>query len=112
MILDKVKQNLEGWKSTCLSRAGHLTLTKVVISNIAIFSVQAQRLTSKTHKETYKRVRRCIWGSSPSKRKVHLLDWENTLQDKGDRGCRVMKIRRYEYGAASQVGMAHPNQWR
>lgn len=50
-LLEKVKGKLGGWKSTCLSRIGRLTLAKSVISSMAVFHMQCQRLSVKTHKD-------------------------------------------------------------
>lgn len=38
--------------------------------------MQCQKLSSKTHKDIDKQVRKCIWGSSLMKRNIHLLSWD------------------------------------
>lgn len=50
-LLEKVKGKLEGWKSSCLSRAGRLTLAKSVLSNMVAFTCSVkdcQRRITKT----------------------------------------------------------------
>lgn len=90
-ILERVRCKLDGWKSTCLSRAGRFTLAKSVISSMCIFYMQAQRLTKKTHSELDKAARRCIWGSSPTKKKIHLLNWETLCKTKKRGGAGIRR---------------------
>lgn len=90
-ILDKVRHKLEGWKSTRLSRAGRLTLAKSVLSNMAIFYMQTQRLPERTHKELDMAVKRCIWGSLMNKRKIHLLSWETLCKTKEMGGAGIRR---------------------
>lgn len=44
MILQKVRNKLDGWKSKTLSRSRRITLAQSVISNMANFQMQVQRL--------------------------------------------------------------------
>lgn len=75
-LLQKVRDKLSGWKSKCLSRAGRLTLAKIVINSMAIFEMRMGRLLSKDHKELDKAVRNCVWGSLTEQRRIHLLNWD------------------------------------
>lgn len=61
-----------GMEIYMLIQGGASYIAKLVISNMAVFFMQTQTLTMMTYKELNKAVRCCIWGSSPSKRKVHL----------------------------------------
>lgn len=89
-IIDRVRGKLEGWKSRCLSRAGRLTLAKTVLSSMAVFYMQAQRLSTQIHKEIDSVIRQCIWGSSVMKQTIHLLNWDTLCEPKdcGDAGLR------------------------
>lgn len=69
VLIQKVKEKLEGWKSRCLSRTGRLNLAKFVLSNMVVFHMQLQKLKRSTHKELDKTIRECIWGSSTAREK-------------------------------------------
>lgn len=67
-----MKDKLAGWKTRCLSCAGRLTLAQSVLSNMAAFHMQLQRLPTRIHNELDKAIDNGIWGSSISNKKVHL----------------------------------------
>lgn len=62
VILERVRGKMGGWKASCLSLVGRITLARSVLSNMAVFFMQAQQLSAKVHKELNKAVRQCIWG--------------------------------------------------
>lgn len=71
-----MKDKLSGWKTKCLSTTGRLTLAKTVISNMANFYMQTERLPASVRKEVDRAVRQCVWRASADQRKVHILSWE------------------------------------
>lgn len=103
-ILDKVRGKLEGWKSRCLSWAGRLTLAMAVINNIGVFYMQAQRLSTKTHKEIDRAVRQCIWGSSALKKKIHLLNWETLCRQKEWGGAGIRRAANMNKSLLAKLG--------
>lgn len=74
-LVEKVKNTLGSWKPKCLSAAGRLTLAKSIISSMGVFQMQLQKMKKRTHKELDKAIRQCVWGSTPTKRRLHLLNW-------------------------------------
>lgn len=72
-------------------RAGRLTMAKSVISSMEVFHMQCQRLPSKTHKKLDKLVTQCVWGTSPAKKKVHLISWENLCKPKAMGGAGLQR---------------------
>lgn len=90
-LIQKAKRKLEGWKSSCLSRAGRLTMAKAVLNNIANFHMQGQRLSAGTHRELDRLVQQCIWGSSTLKNKVHLLGWDVLCKPKSEGGAGLRR---------------------
>lgn len=75
-VMERVRRKLAGWKSTYLLRVGRLTLAKSVLSNLVVFNMQAQKLTARTNKVLDRTVRQFVWGSSPIKKKIHLISWD------------------------------------
>lgn len=73
-ILQKVRDKLDGWKIEVLSRAVRLTLAQHVLSNTGIIHMQLQRLPKKVHKEVNIAIRSCVWGSTSTCKKIHLLN--------------------------------------
>lgn len=69
--------------------SGRLTLAKNVLSSKAVFYMQAQKLSGKIHEKIDKAVRQCLWGSSPTKKKIHLLNWEVLCRPKEYGGAGI-----------------------
>lgn len=62
-LLQKVRAQLDRWKTKVLSRAGRLTLAKSVVSTMVNFLMQFQKLPTRIHKELDRQVRRCVLGT-------------------------------------------------
>lgn len=90
-LMQRVMGKLEGWKSNCLSRAGRLTLVKSVLSNMAIFHMKLQKLSTKIHKDLDRAVRQYIWRSSPTRWQIHLLSWDTLYRSKERGGGGLRK---------------------
>lgn len=59
-LLNRVHARLEGWKLSCLSRAGRLTLAQSVLGSIPIFHMRLEQLPDWVHRELDKATRRCV----------------------------------------------------
>lgn len=75
-ILQKVRDRFDGWKTKVLSRAARLTLAQSMLSNMGAFHMQLQRLPRRVHKEFDKAIKSCVWGSTATCKKIHLLNWD------------------------------------
>ncbi|XP_019091097.1 PREDICTED: uncharacterized protein LOC109128707 [Camelina sativa] len=92
-ILERVSSRLSRWKSQVLSFTGRLTLTKVVLSSIPIHSILTIILPQATLACFDKVSRSFLWGSTPDKRKQHLVAWDKVCLPKceGGLGIRAAK---------------------
>ncbi|GKE01820.1 hypothetical protein Tco_1389803 [Tanacetum coccineum] len=92
-IIDKVGKRLSEWKAKCISLAGRTTLTKLVLSSPAYYSMQTIKIPRSVCDSVDRKSRMFIWGGSNDKKKIHFLSW-NTLQrqrKEGGIGIRSMR---------------------
>lgn len=60
-LLMKARTKLAGWKSKCLSKAGHITVASTVLNTMSVFTLQLAKLPFEVHKGLDKVCRQCIW---------------------------------------------------
>ena len=94
-IIDRIQSKLAGWKANLLSFAGRVVLTNLVTSTIPNYTMQCVALPPKILKGVNRLNRNFIWGSSNSKRKLHLIGWNKIMKDKeeGGLGIQVAKLK-------------------
>ncbi|KAK7245383.1 hypothetical protein RIF29_40223 [Crotalaria pallida] len=92
-LVDKLKNKLAGWKSSCLSLAGRTILAKSVLGSLANHNMQHSNLPISVCREFERAQRDFVWGSSQQQRKAHLLSWDNLCLPKtlGGLGFKRMK---------------------
>lgn len=90
-LLQKVKRMLDGWKASCLSWAGQITLAQSMLSSMSVFHMQLQKLPSRIYKESDKSVKQCVWGLIAAKRQIHLLRWDVFCRRKERGGVGLKK---------------------
>lgn len=88
-VLEKVASRLSGWKGRFLSLAGRVTLTKSVVSSIPIHSMSTIYLPSSILDKLDRVSRSFLWGSTPEKRKQHLVAWDQVCLPKREGGLGV-----------------------
>lgn len=88
-LLHRAHARLEGWKLSCLSRAGSLTLAQSVMGSLPIFHMQLEQLPSWLHKEINKATQKCVWRMNKGGRGVHLLSWEVLGKPKKQGGANL-----------------------
>ncbi|KAK9111585.1 hypothetical protein Scep_019104 [Stephania cephalantha] len=76
-LLNKLITKLSGWRSSQLSFAGRVTLTKACLQSIPVYLMQSAKLCVSICDEIGKVVRNFIWGSTREGKKMHLLRWDN-----------------------------------
>lgn len=85
-IIDKLRNKLSGWKTRFLNIAGRSILAKTTLNNILNHTIQYITLLGQIHKKIHQIQRNCIWETTDSKRKIHLISWETIIKpkDEGD----------------------------
>ncbi|XP_061344062.1 uncharacterized protein LOC133290031 [Gastrolobium bilobum] len=85
-VVERVQCRMSSWSQNVLSLAGRVTLAKSVLETLPAYAMQTIDVPSGTCKEVEKLTRRFIWGSSSTKRKVHLVSWNNICRRKTEGG--------------------------
>lgn len=75
-VVERVASRLVGWRGRFFSMAGRLTLTKAVLTSIPIHTMSTILLPKATLEKLDRISRDFVWGSSPEKRKHHLIAWK------------------------------------
>lgn len=100
----KVSSRLAGWKGRCLSFAGRLTLTKGVLSSIPVHTMNIISLPQSILGKLDKVSRSFLWGSSPEKRRQHLLSWNKICRPKREGGLGIRKTADMNKALLAKVG--------
>ena len=88
-ILDHMKSKMAGWKSNLLSLAGRIVLTQSVTSTIPSYVMQHTTLPPKILQGIDKLNRDFLWGTSESRKKVHLIGWNKITKAKEEGGLSI-----------------------
>nr|XP_025611899.1 uncharacterized protein LOC112705278 [Arachis hypogaea] len=81
-LIDKVAGKLKGWKSSCLSFAGRVTLAKSVISPSMNFDMMHMKIPKGICYEIEKMQRKFVWRGDMENRKFHAVNWNTLCQPK------------------------------
>ncbi|XP_010520746.1 PREDICTED: uncharacterized protein LOC104799794 [Tarenaya hassleriana] len=92
-LIERVSRHLSGWQSKLLSLAGRITLTKSILNTIPAFVMQTIKLPSSVCLELDRIMRRFIWGSTETRRKLSLANWDlvSSLKNLGGLGIRPIQ---------------------
>ena len=86
-----MNHRLNGWKGKFLSLAGRVTLTKSALATIPSYVMQAMKLPTSICYKIDQVCGQFIWGSSDSKRKIHLLSWDRICRREEEGGLGFRK---------------------
>ena len=92
-IFDRMNQRLNGWKSHCLSLVGRITLTKSALASIPNYVMQTMKLPANACSKIDKLCRNFVWGSSETRKKIHLVSWKKLCSPKKDGGLSFRKAK-------------------
>ena len=84
---------LAGWQASLLSLAGRRTLIESSSGAIPNYVMQGTLLPSKVCKEIDCANRTFLWGSTPEKRKMHLVNWDTITWPKDHGGLGILETR-------------------
>lgn len=85
-LLDRMRKKLTSWKASTLSFDGRVTLAQSSLSNIPGYTMQTCSIPMAVCEEAERICRDFIWGSSPTRRKCHLISWEKLCKPKNAGG--------------------------
>jgi hypothetical protein len=114
-LIDKVKNKLSGWKSSHLSFAGRVTLSKSVIQAIPVYSMMTTLIPKSCLLEIQKLQRGFIWGDEDHKRKLHSVRWSTLTNPKEHGGLAIRDMGRMNLACIMKLGwsikMQEENLW-
>ncbi|KAL8137624.1 LOW QUALITY PROTEIN: hypothetical protein V2J09_003625, partial [Rumex salicifolius] len=88
--LGKLLARLSGWRIKQLRREDYLA--KSVLSSLLVYYMAAMSLPRSTCEEANQIVKPFIWGSSPSGRRMHLVNWGEVCKEKKVGGLGVKNM--------------------
>ena len=88
-IVERVQGRLAGWKVNLLSFARRLILTQVVTTTIPNYAMQCVALPTKILNSVDRLSHNFLWGSTESKKKIHLVNWKKIAKPKCDGGLGI-----------------------
>ena len=92
-VINNFRNKLAGWKNKFLSFGGRVTLIKSVLSSLLLYYMSIFKIPRKVTDELDKIQSRFLWGSSETRRKVHLVNWERVCMSKERGGLGVKRVK-------------------
>ncbi|XP_061373781.1 uncharacterized protein LOC133316100 [Gastrolobium bilobum] len=103
-ILDKTNKKLNAWKEKCLSLAGRVVLTKVVLSALPTYAMQTSLIPIGTCEAVEQKMRSFIWGSNKEKRKIYASPWSVVCKAKKNGGLGIRNLRLANKACLMKIG--------
>lgn len=103
-LLDRMNNRLEGWRTKFLTLAGRQVLAQSVLSSIPYYAMQTTLLPEGVCEAIDKKIRSFIWGSTDSKRRAHLVNWDQITQPKNRGGLGLRKARDMNHAFLAKLG--------
>ena len=93
-LLERTSSRLSGWKKGCLTLAGRTVLVKAVLAALPTYYMQTILLPKRLLNDLEKQSRGFLWGETDGSKKLHLLSWEQVVQEKRFGGLGIKDIRK------------------
>ncbi|KAL9288897.1 putative ribonuclease H domain, reverse transcriptase zinc-binding domain-containing protein [Arabidopsis thaliana] len=103
-VLERASSRLAGWRGRFLSLAGRLTLTKAVLASLPVHTMTTIVLPKSTLDKLDQLSRSFLWGSTPEKRRLHLIAWDRVCLPKAEGGLGIRSARPMNLALLSKVG--------
>lgn len=88
-----MRYKLSNWKTNFLNIAGRTTLAISTLANIPNYIMQFTSLPNKIIQSIDRIIKNFIWGTTDSKKKLHLLNWDTVTRDRSNGGLGIRKAR-------------------
>ena len=92
-VVERVQSKLAGWNGHLLSFASKVVLTCSVLTTIPTYVMQSTLLPNRTLEALDRVTRNFIWGSTPNKRKVHMVSWNKVTKPKEEGGLGLQAVK-------------------
>jgi len=90
-IIDNLNFKLAGWKTNFLNIAGRTSLAKASLCSIANHVMQYISLPRKITNQINRLQRNFVWGTTNTKKKLHLVSWDTITKHKYKGGLGMHK---------------------
>ncbi|XP_061375716.1 uncharacterized protein LOC133317851 [Gastrolobium bilobum] len=87
-----------------LSLAGRVTLASLVLTALPTYSMQTSVLPALICHDLEKHTRSFVWGSSASRRRVHLVNWEKLCSPKEEGGLNLRSLCSFNKAFVMKLG--------
>ena len=111
-LVDRINDKLAGWKTKTLSMAGRATLIQSSLSTIPCYTMQTTKLPRSTCDEIDRKSRKFLWGEIDSRRRMHMVAWENVTKPKKAGGLGIRSMRQTNSAFLAKLGwrlLTEPN---
>lgn len=103
-IIEKTHNRLAGWKSNTLLLAGRATLIQASSSTIPNYTMQTMHLPTNVCDKLDRLNRNFLWGVTPNKKKIHLVNWNTVCKNKDVGGLDLRKARTQNLALLMKLG--------
>lgn len=103
-IIEKVQCKLSGWKSNTLMLAGRATLIQATTSTIPSYTMQTMNFPVNVCDKLDRINRDFLWGDTPEKKKLHLINWNTVCKSKDMGGLGLRKARTQNLALLTKLG--------
>lgn len=114
--VEKVQKKLTCWKSNNLMLPGRAILAQSVSSTISSYNMQTMHLPINICNQLDRLNRSFLWGDMPSKRKIHLVNWNQVWKKKDNGGLGLKKANVQNLALLSKLSWKMVNEkesmWR
>ncbi|KAE8681890.1 hypothetical protein F3Y22_tig00111298pilonHSYRG00016 [Hibiscus syriacus] len=91
-LVQMVQRKLSGWKASCLSLAGRITLVRAVLFVIPSYIMQTAVIPKHICLDFERLIRQFVWGNYNSKNGIPLVKWDDVRRSVPEGGLGFRKI--------------------
>ena len=94
-LIDKYYKKISSWEYKCLTLAGRIVLTRVVLLQLAVYWAHIYFLPASTIQKMNRITSNFIWGNKAAKGKYHLTSLEQISKPKSSGGWGLLDLRTF-----------------
>jgi len=103
-VLERIDKRLAGWKTSCLSLAGRVTLIQSTIEAIPSYTMQTTKLPRSLCDDIDRKIRRFLWRGTATTRKIHLAHWNVVTKPREISGLGIRPMRHFNSAQRAKLG--------
>lgn len=102
-LITKIENRLQTWKYSLLSLGGRVTLLNSVLTSIPLYWLSIYRLPVNIRHKIDRIRKKFLWsGPNSTKKKYHLVKWEQVCLSKSQRGLGILDLERMNISLLSK----------